>query len=198
MKFSIFCILGLSLHVGLAVAQTLSQCATACVSQAAVKDGCVSFTNLTCVCTSAQFQQDALSCLTAECSSSDLTTLEGLQAQECGAMQLSATGTPSDTATFTASGISSGSGTSLSISSTSAATTATVSGSGSASTTVTPSGSGTIVPPPSSVISSAISAASSAASSASSPSSTGNSAQNVQIPLGMGMSFVALFAALWA
>ncbi|KAJ3802170.1 hypothetical protein GGU11DRAFT_74271 [Lentinula aff. detonsa] len=197
MKFPIFYILGLSLYVGLAVAQVLSQCATACVSQAAVKDGCVSFTNLTCVCTSAQFQQDALSCLTAECSSSDLTTLEGLQAQECGAMQLSATGTPSDTATFTASGISSGSGTSLSISSTSGATTTTtVSGSGSASTTVTSSGSGTIVPPPSSVLSSATSAASSAASSASSPSSTGNSAQNVQIPL--GMSFVALFAALWA
>ncbi|KAJ3749648.1 hypothetical protein DFH05DRAFT_700658 [Lentinula detonsa] len=192
MKFPIFHILGLSLYVGLAVAQVLSQCATACVSQAAVKDGCVSFTNLTCVCTSAQFQQDALSCLTAECSSSDLTTLEGLQAQECGAMQLSATGTPSDTATFTASGISSGSGTSLSIPSTSGATSATVSGSGSASTS---SGSGTIVPPPSSVISSATSAASSAASSASSPSTTGNNAQNVQIPL--GMSFVALFAALW-
>ncbi|KAJ3983200.1 hypothetical protein F5890DRAFT_235012 [Lentinula detonsa] len=185
MKFPIFYILGLSLYVGLAVAQVLSQCATACVSQAAVKDGCVSF---------AQFQQDALSCLTAECSSSDLTTLEGLQAQECGAMQLSATGTPSDTATFTASGISSGSGTSLSIPSTSGATSATVSGSGSASTS---SGSGTIVPPPSSVISSATSAASSAASSASSPSTTGNNAQNVQIPLGMGMSFVALFAALW-
>ncbi|KAJ3842827.1 hypothetical protein F5878DRAFT_354065 [Lentinula raphanica] len=74
----------------------------------------VGSTNLTCVCTSAQFQQDARSCLTAECSSPDLTTLEGLQAQECGAMQLSATRTPSDTATFTASGISSGRGASTS------------------------------------------------------------------------------------
>ncbi|KAH7872774.1 uncharacterized protein C8R40DRAFT_418637 [Lentinula edodes] len=87
MKLTVSFMLSLSFCAGLAVAQILSQCATACVSQAAVKDGCVSFTNITCVCTSAQFQQDALSCLTAECSSSDLTTLEGLQAQECGASE---------------------------------------------------------------------------------------------------------------
>ncbi|KAJ4490930.1 hypothetical protein J3R30DRAFT_156944 [Lentinula aciculospora] len=186
MRLAIFSILSLGLCVSLTVAQSLSQCATACISQAAAKDGCVSFTNLTCVCKSAQFQQDARSCLTAECSSSDLTTLEGLQAQECGALQLSATGTPSDTATFTASGISSGSGTSVSVSSTTVSTV-----SGSAST----SGSGTIVPPPSSVISSAVSTASSTGSSATS-SATSNSAQNLQIPL--GMSFVALLMALEA
>ncbi|KAJ4479755.1 hypothetical protein C8J55DRAFT_560904 [Lentinula edodes] len=108
-------------------------------------------------------------------------------------LQLSATGTPSDTATFTTSGISSGretslsgSGTSLSIPSTSgASSTTTVTSSGSASTTVT---SGTIIPPASNI-------ASSPASSASSPSSTGNNAQNVQISMGMG--FIALLATLW-
>jgi len=110
-----------SFFVGYATSQTLSQCALACVSQAAVQDGCGSFTNTTCVCTNAQFQEDALTCLTDLCPS-DLASLQALQAQECEASGLSATGTPTNTEPFTATGVSSGTGTSLSIPSTTAST----------------------------------------------------------------------------
>ena len=41
-------------------------------------------TNLTCTCTSTAFQQDALQCLNANCTSSDVATATQLQEQECG------------------------------------------------------------------------------------------------------------------
>jgi len=64
----------------------LDSCIVSCVSAAAASNGCVSFTNLTCTCTSTAFQQDALQCLNANCTSSDVATATQLQEQECGSL----------------------------------------------------------------------------------------------------------------
>ncbi|KIK69433.1 hypothetical protein GYMLUDRAFT_1002773 [Collybiopsis luxurians FD-317 M1] len=195
MKFSIVSVcLGLS-AVGLVAAQQLSSCATACVSQAAEKDGCGSFTNITCVCTNAQFQADALSCLTAECSASDLTTLQGLQATECGAAQLSATGSVTDTSVFSATGVSSGTGTSLSIPSSGAASSG-ASSSGSGSTTGSASGTSSAAASGSGTATTASGSGGATTAAATSPAATTSTgaAQNLQVPFGLGL--IALVAGL--
>ncbi|KAJ7591569.1 hypothetical protein C8J56DRAFT_1025062 [Mycena floridula] len=42
-------------------------CLQNCSQASAIKNGCVTFTNVTCVCGSAQFQADTASCITIEC-----------------------------------------------------------------------------------------------------------------------------------
>jgi len=63
----------------------LDTCITTCTQQAATDNGCVSFTNVTCVCTSQAFQAEALSCLQANCTAADLQAATQLQQSICGA-----------------------------------------------------------------------------------------------------------------
>ncbi|KAJ7467650.1 hypothetical protein FB451DRAFT_1401639 [Mycena latifolia] len=56
--------------------------------------------NLACLCTDADFQQKARTCLAAECQASEVGAALGLQAQQCGALSLSTTTTPTATAPF--------------------------------------------------------------------------------------------------
>ncbi|KAJ7510577.1 hypothetical protein B0H11DRAFT_2269196 [Mycena galericulata] len=74
----------------------LSNCALACISAAAADS-----TNLTCVCTDANFQAKCASCLKAECQAADAGPALALQKRECGTT--SATAAPSATAPFTPS-----------------------------------------------------------------------------------------------
>ncbi|KAG6849250.1 hypothetical protein C0991_011814, partial [Blastosporella zonata] len=56
--------------------------------------------DVSCVCASAQFQQQATACLQAKCTHDDLETAHALQAQQCGAIGVSASGSvTSSTAT---------------------------------------------------------------------------------------------------
>ncbi|KAF5381142.1 hypothetical protein D9757_009436 [Collybiopsis confluens] len=212
MKFSVVSVsLGLAATMQLVAAQNLSPCATACVGQAATADGCTGITDINCVCTNAQFQQDALSCLTDECTPDDLSALVALQTAVCDGAGLSATGSATNTAPFSASDVSSGTGTSLSIPTSGAASSSasgSASGSASSSTSVSSSGSAatsgaTTVSTPASVSIPVSSPAGSstpatgATTTASSPAGTTSSsaAQNLQIP-SFGLGLMALFMLL--
>ncbi|KJA16406.1 hypothetical protein HYPSUDRAFT_219505 [Hypholoma sublateritium FD-334 SS-4] len=71
----------------------ISACVIECVSSAAVLDGCSSFTDVTCVCSSAQFIVDATACLTEHCTTADLAAAVGLQTSQCTAAGIAVTGT---------------------------------------------------------------------------------------------------------
>ncbi|KAJ6603341.1 hypothetical protein DFH09DRAFT_1124215 [Mycena vulgaris] len=64
---------------------SLSPCALGCINAAAANSSCGTFGNITCLCTDANFQFKAASCLTAECKAADRTAALGLQASQCGA-----------------------------------------------------------------------------------------------------------------
>ncbi|RDB20788.1 hypothetical protein Hypma_012144 [Hypsizygus marmoreus] len=93
----------------------ITPCIIGCVQPAAEANGCA-FTDPTCVCASAQFQADARACLESTCSAAEVQAALGLQAQQCGAIGISATGTattPTESGTAsTPSSTSSGTGTS--------------------------------------------------------------------------------------
>ncbi|KZS91546.1 hypothetical protein SISNIDRAFT_413911 [Sistotremastrum niveocremeum HHB9708] len=59
-------------------------CIQNCTQTAASVTGCVSFTNVSCVCSSTAFQQAALSCLVSDCTQADVQTAETLQQTICG------------------------------------------------------------------------------------------------------------------
>ncbi|KXN84310.1 hypothetical protein AN958_12774 [Leucoagaricus sp. SymC.cos] len=84
---------------GLGITPCILNCTTSAASQA----GCSSFADLPCVCTSTQFQNTAMSCLQANCTSSDVTTALGLQQQECGAITSGGSGSASHSASVTGS-----------------------------------------------------------------------------------------------
>ncbi|KAF5322927.1 hypothetical protein D9619_002260 [Psilocybe cf. subviscida] len=69
----------------------LSPCIIQCVSGAATLNKC-SFTDVSCVCSSAQFQVDAAACLTAHCTPADLTAALNLQSTQCTAAGITPTG----------------------------------------------------------------------------------------------------------
>ncbi|KAJ3796274.1 hypothetical protein GGU11DRAFT_152207 [Lentinula aff. detonsa] len=119
----------------------LSSCSLACITQAASAAGCSSTTDLDCLCTNAQFQEDSLECLTNQCPS-DLETALALQTAECGALGLSATGTATS-GSFSATGISTSSSGTESITSSQASSTSTSASSNSAVTSGSNSGSAT-------------------------------------------------------
>ncbi|KAJ7053469.1 hypothetical protein C8F01DRAFT_1166470, partial [Mycena amicta] len=105
----------------------LTPCVLGCLTPAAA-DTCLTFTNVTCVCTNADFQQKAASCLQAECNAEEMKAALGLQKAQCGAASLSATSTPTATTPFlpsnsaadiSASGVASGSGSGASAAATS-------------------------------------------------------------------------------
>ncbi|THV03650.1 hypothetical protein K435DRAFT_650810 [Dendrothele bispora CBS 962.96] len=62
----------------------ISPCILQCVTTAAEQNGCQSFADISCVCTSIPFQQASLACLQANCTSDDVTTATQLQQSECG------------------------------------------------------------------------------------------------------------------
>lgn len=82
----------------------LDPCIMTCSQQAATAAGCGSFTNVTCVCTSQQFQTLAAACLQANCTAADLQAALGLQSQICKG--ISASGSASGSSLPTGSGAS--------------------------------------------------------------------------------------------
>ncbi|KAJ7435229.1 hypothetical protein B0H11DRAFT_2257416 [Mycena galericulata] len=79
----------------------LSNCTLACISAAAADSSCLVATNLTCVCTDANFEAMSASCLELECQPADAGPALALQEQQCGTT--SATAAPTATAPFTPS-----------------------------------------------------------------------------------------------
>ncbi|KAJ7114820.1 hypothetical protein C8R44DRAFT_880892 [Mycena epipterygia] len=77
-------------------AADLTPCALSCVTLAAANSSCLSL----CVCTDANFQAKAASCLMGECKSADSTAALALQASQCGQASLSAMAKPTATASF--------------------------------------------------------------------------------------------------
>jgi len=71
---------------------SLTPCIIGCSSAAAVQDGCVSYTNTTCVCTNPQFQADAGYCIQQHCTPAELQAAIALQSAECAAVTLTPTG----------------------------------------------------------------------------------------------------------
>ncbi|KAI0742027.1 hypothetical protein C8Q80DRAFT_1109672 [Daedaleopsis nitida] len=61
----------------------ISPCLLTCISQA---KGCSSLTDVTCFCTNAEFQAEALACLQKSCTAEDLATVTALQQAECGSI----------------------------------------------------------------------------------------------------------------
>ncbi|KAJ3524572.1 hypothetical protein NMY22_g10938 [Coprinellus aureogranulatus] len=81
----------------------ITPCILACVIPAATANGCSGFADITCVCSSLQFQVDARACLEAHCSRNDLEAAVTLQRVQCGAVSITPTGTagPPNTISFT-------------------------------------------------------------------------------------------------
>ncbi|WVQ97506.1 hypothetical protein IAU59_004620 [Kwoniella sp. CBS 9459] len=90
--------------LGLVAAQSIPQCVVTCSTQAAAAAGCTSYTDVTCVCTNAAFQNAAGACLVANCTADEQTAATSLQQVLCAGQ--SVTG-GSVTATISASGTSS-------------------------------------------------------------------------------------------
>ncbi|KAJ7210783.1 hypothetical protein GGX14DRAFT_624918 [Mycena pura] len=78
----------------------LTPCVTVCLTAAAKNSTCGTFTNFPCVCTDANFQQKAATCLAAECQQSEATAALGLQQSQCLAQSISPSGSASATAPF--------------------------------------------------------------------------------------------------
>ncbi|KAF8231420.1 hypothetical protein L208DRAFT_1398868 [Tricholoma matsutake] len=82
----------------------LSSCLISCVSAAAANSPCTTFSNVTCVCTSAVFQQLSSQCLNQNCTQADATQAVALQKSQCGALSTgagSSTTAPASTASGT-------------------------------------------------------------------------------------------------
>ncbi|KAG5716911.1 hypothetical protein E4T56_gene8528 [Termitomyces sp. T112] len=79
----------------------ISPCILSCVTTAAQSVGCT-FTDTSCVCTSTQFQSEAQGCLQANCTAQDLQAALALQAQECGSIGATPSGSSSGTVTGSA------------------------------------------------------------------------------------------------
>ncbi|EIW80159.1 hypothetical protein CONPUDRAFT_137497 [Coniophora puteana RWD-64-598 SS2] len=86
----------------------IDSCILQCVTQAASAGGCSSVTDLSCVCMSTQFQGAALSCLQANCTSSDVSAATQLQQQECAGFSLALTDMSSGSGSMTMTGSMSG------------------------------------------------------------------------------------------
>ncbi|KAH9925875.1 uncharacterized protein BXZ73DRAFT_78857 [Epithele typhae] len=61
----------------------VTPCILNCVSQAASAAGCSGFSDLACVCTNTQFQQQAQSCLESSCTPAEVAAAQALQSSEC-------------------------------------------------------------------------------------------------------------------
>ncbi|KAG2073248.1 hypothetical protein BDR04DRAFT_1010931 [Suillus decipiens] len=61
----------------------VSPCILACSTQAAAQSDCISYTNLTCVCSSTAFQTAAGTCLQANCTAAEVAQANALQQDEC-------------------------------------------------------------------------------------------------------------------
>ncbi|KZV98025.1 hypothetical protein EXIGLDRAFT_763891 [Exidia glandulosa HHB12029] len=74
-----------------AVAQipTPPPCVLSCSTQAASATDCVSFTNITCACTSEAFKAATLTCLQANCTTADQQTSLALQTALCSSVSSS-------------------------------------------------------------------------------------------------------------
>ncbi|KAL0573365.1 hypothetical protein V5O48_008584 [Marasmius crinis-equi] len=183
---------------GLASAQDIptstagsSPCILQCVQQSLSAGGCANPVDITCLCTSGPYQAAVRSCLQANCSSGDMQSALGLQAQQCGAAGLSVTSGASSTAPPTTASSGSGGGTT---------------GSGS-STTVLTNPSGSEPSPPSTTLSS-VSTGPGLPSTSSSPSNTDSGSsggqsqtQNAAPPTGGALFFVhdiIAIAVVWA
>ncbi|WVF70406.1 hypothetical protein IAT40_005196 [Kwoniella sp. CBS 6097] len=102
MKFTIVSALAV---LGFVSAQAnIPQCVVTCSTEAAASAGCTSYTDVTCVCTNAAFQNAAGACLIANCTADEQTAAASLQQVLCAGQ--SVTG-GSVTATISASGSSS-------------------------------------------------------------------------------------------
>ncbi|QRV98064.1 CFEM domain protein [Ceratobasidium sp. AG-Ba] len=80
---------------------SISPCILTCSQQAASSAGCSSFADISCVCSSQQFQTDAASCITQTCPDQVQQAL-GLQQALCGAAGSGSSGIASATATSSA------------------------------------------------------------------------------------------------
>ncbi|WWC87366.1 uncharacterized protein L201_002255 [Kwoniella dendrophila CBS 6074] len=81
MKFTIFASIALA---SLASAQvSIPTCVVTCSTQAAAAAGCTSYTDVSCVCTNAAFQNAAGACLIANCTSEEQTAAVSLQSALC-------------------------------------------------------------------------------------------------------------------
>ncbi|TEB17677.1 hypothetical protein FA13DRAFT_1649978 [Coprinellus micaceus] len=71
----------------------VTPCILACVTPAATQNGCAG-TDISCLCSSSQFQVDAAACLQNHCLKTEIESALTLQEVQCGAVSISATGTP--------------------------------------------------------------------------------------------------------
>ncbi|KAJ7775569.1 hypothetical protein B0H16DRAFT_1507894 [Mycena metata] len=78
----------------------LSPCALGCIEAAATASACGSFTNATCVCTDADFQARAGTCLQAECKPAEAQAALAANAANCGPLSLTPTASATVTAPF--------------------------------------------------------------------------------------------------
>ncbi|KAF7302855.1 CFEM domain-containing protein [Mycena kentingensis (nom. inval.)] len=76
----------------------LTPCVLGCITAAARATVCGTFTNVTCICTDADYQQKAASCLQVECKSDEFVAALALEQAQCG--DLSVTSVPTATAPF--------------------------------------------------------------------------------------------------
>ncbi|KAG2357159.1 hypothetical protein BDR07DRAFT_392478 [Suillus spraguei] len=70
-----------------------SPCIIGCSTQAAAQSDCISYTNLTCVCSSTAFQDAAGACLQANCTTAEIAQANTLQQDECATLSNSSTAT---------------------------------------------------------------------------------------------------------
>lgn len=73
----------------------VSPCILACSTQAAAQSDCISYTNLTCVCSSTAFQTAAGTCLQANCTAAEVAQANALQQDECATLSNSSSTTTS-------------------------------------------------------------------------------------------------------
>ncbi|KAJ7851483.1 hypothetical protein B0H13DRAFT_2360100 [Mycena leptocephala] len=82
------------------VSTTLSPCVTSCLSLVAASSLCNVPSNVTCVCTDADFLGNLASCLEGECQPSEMSLALGIQLQKCFGAHLSPSIPPTGTAPF--------------------------------------------------------------------------------------------------
>ncbi|KAF7303691.1 CFEM domain-containing protein [Mycena indigotica] len=85
---------------GSADISALTPCIIGCLTAAGQATVCNTFTNVTCVCTNADFQQKSASCFQGECKAAELAPAMALQQSQCAAAGLSATARPTASAPF--------------------------------------------------------------------------------------------------
>jgi len=72
-------------------------CVTACINSSLSPEGCVSATDLQCLCTNSEFDQTSIQCIRANCTAAERTQAIQLQQDECTAFN----GTSETSATVT-------------------------------------------------------------------------------------------------